>query len=228
MLICAIDTSGKNGSIGVLRYISADGGLDISGHVEKLSSGAYSAEVIPKLTALLARGHHNKSDIDAFVVASGPGSFTGLRVGLSTVKALADALHKPIATVSVLEAVAVQTAANGHLLVAIDAGRKQVYVGEFQVEGRNYRSSSERLVDLDEFARDLKASPLTVFTPDENVAEALRPVGRTVMLVRAPLADTYAAIGAERILAGDTISPAELDANYIRRSDAEIFFKGAR
>ena len=227
MLIVAIDTAGRNGSVGSFRYNNAGGGVEIEGHTERLNAGSYSADLVPKLAALLAREKHSKSDVDAFAVASGPGSFTGLRVGLSTVKALADALNKPIAAVSVLEAVAVQAAGNGCVMVAIDAGRQQVYVGEFQVDGRDYRSLNERLLDTSLFAGELKTAPATVFTPDDSIAEALRSSG-SVFLIPAPTADVYAAIGAERVLAGKTISAAELDANYIRRSDAEIFFKGPR
>src|SRR6185437_7620628 len=100
MLIVTIDTAGKNGSVGVFGYNVGAGGVAIAGQIETLTGGSYSAELIPKLIQLLERAQRSKSEIDGFVVASGPGSFTGLRVGLSTVKALADALNKPIAAVS--------------------------------------------------------------------------------------------------------------------------------
>jgi tRNA threonylcarbamoyladenosine biosynthesis protein TsaB len=227
MLIVAIDTSGKNGSIAVVSFNSDGGGLALSGQVEPLTGGSYSAELIPKLTQLLARSNHQKSQIDAFAVASGPGSFTGLRVGLSTVKALADALNKPIAAVSVLEAVATQANVQGRILVALDAGRKQVSVGEF-LEGPSRTAISERLLDLDRFAAELSEPSPPIFTPDSNIVEALHSTGRAIFLVAAPRADLYARLGAERILAGNTVSPGELDANYIRRSDAEIFLKGTQ
>lgn len=229
MLIVAIDTSGRNGSVGLYSYFAdGGGGFDFKGELKKLTGGSYSAELIPRLDELLVRKNISKSAIDAFAVATGPGSFTGLRVGLSTVKALADALNKPIAAVSVLEAIAAQSATDGHFLVALDAGRKQVYVGEFQVNGREYLSLSERLLDVAQFAEELKTSPVTVFTPDDGIAEALRTCECTGFIIQQPMADAYARIGAERILAGNIISPAELDANYLRRSDAEIFFRGSR
>src|SRR5207249_11566288 len=65
-------------------------------------------------------------DIGAFAVVSGPGSFTGLRVGLAAVKALAEILQKPIAAVSLLEAVAVRANAHGKVLSALDAGRNEI------------------------------------------------------------------------------------------------------
>jgi tRNA threonylcarbamoyl adenosine modification protein YeaZ len=72
--------------------------------VVPLAGGAFSAQLIPQIAALLEKHGHSKHDLEAFVVASGPGSFTGLRVGLAAIKALAEALQKPIVAISVLEA----------------------------------------------------------------------------------------------------------------------------
>ncbi len=106
-----MDTSGRNGSLTLARY-----GGEVSRKVDAakleilefapLKGGEYSAQLIPTLAAALEKHGISKTDIDLFVVASGPGSFTGLRVGLATVKALSEALQKPIVAVSVLEAVA--------------------------------------------------------------------------------------------------------------------------
>ena len=231
VLIVALDTSGKNGSLALVRFDAGTRGACATFEtleVVPLAGGTYSAQLIPQLAALLERHHLAKSAIDAYAVASGPGSFTGLRVGLSTVKALADATAKPIAAVTVLEAVAWKAEAAGRFLIALDAGRKQVFVGEFLAQGGLRTPLSEHLVDTLEFVENLKREPIPVFTPDPDIAEALPPSGATITVVPAPQADLYARIGAERILAGNTISPAELDANYIRRSDAEIFHQGPR
>ena len=76
--------------------------------VVPLTGGAFSAQLVPQIAALLEKHGHSKSDLGAFAVASGPGSFTGLRVGLAAIKALAEALQKPIVAISLLEAVASQ------------------------------------------------------------------------------------------------------------------------
>jgi tRNA threonylcarbamoyladenosine biosynthesis protein TsaB len=228
MLIVGIDTSGRSGSVALVRFQAGergDCGAIETLELQPLAGGTYSATLMPQLASMLARHSVEKSVLDGFAVASGPGSFTGLRVGLATVKALADALAKPIAAVSTLDAVAWKSKAEGQILVALDAGRGQVFAGEFLAEGRMRTPLREWLLTRAEFFEELKAGELPVYTPDPELAEALLPSGMTIFVVEPPLADLYAHIGAERILAGNTVSPAELDANYIRRSDAEIFFK---
>lgn len=231
MLILGIDTSGKNGSIALVRFdVGTDGACSTFETLDlvPLAGGTYSAELIPQISSMLARRNTAKTAIAAYAVCSGPGSFTGLRVGLSTVKALADAMNKPISAVTVLDAVAWKCDVQGRMLVVVDAGRKQVFVGEFLSQGRMRTPLSERLLDLSEFAIEVSSETPAIFTPDSSVASVLKPAGASVTLVSQPMADLYARIGAERIQSGNAISPAELDANYIRRSDAEIFFKGPR
>ena len=234
MLLLGLDTSGKNGSLALVRFDVGTGGA--CSHFEtvdlvSLAGGTYSAQVIPQFAAMLARHNIGKASVDAYAVASGPGSFTGLRVGLSTVKALSDASGKPIAAVTVLEAAIWEVAVQGRIRVVLDAGRKQVFVGEFLADGRLRTPLKEHLLDLPQLTELLAADPVPVFTPDAHLLELVRPADGSsshpnVKVVPQPQADLYARIGAERILAGNTISPAELDANYIRRSDAEIFFRG--
>ena len=231
MLIVGVDTSGKNGSLALVRFeVGTDGACSSFETLAlvPLAGGTYSAQLIPQMSEMLTRRGLAKKSIDGFAVASGPGSFTGLRVGLSTVKGLADALNKRISAVTVLEASAWECDTQGRMLVVVDAGRKQVFVGEFLAEGRLRTPLAERLVDLSQFVESAAADSLPVFTPDATIAAAIRPTATSVTVVRQPMADLYARIGAERILSGNTISPAELDANYIRRSDAEIFFKGPK
>ena len=86
------------------------------------------------IAELLANQHLTKEQIDAFVVVLGPGSFTGLRVGLATVKGLCEVMRKPLVAVSMLEAVAVARGPrDGQVAVALDAGRGEIYVGEFTI-----------------------------------------------------------------------------------------------
>src|SRR5271169_3216009 len=111
-LLLAVDTSGKNGSLALARATPGQNEIDVL-QVVHLAGGAFSAQLIPQIGALLQKHRYTKNDLGAFAVASGPGSFTGLRVGLAAIKALAEVLQKPIAAVSLLEAVAVGTGAPG-------------------------------------------------------------------------------------------------------------------
>src|ERR1700743_1991218 len=100
MLLLAVDTSGKNGSLALARlgdHTPPRGGSCEILELVPLAGRMYSAQLIPELQAALERQKLKKSDIDAYAVAPGPGSFPGLRVGLSTVKALSEVQRKPIA-----------------------------------------------------------------------------------------------------------------------------------
>src|SRR5580700_11557232 len=134
MLILAIDTSGKQGSIALARAgePTAEGDFEMI-EIAPLVGGTFSAQLVPQISELLARNGFMKTAIGAFAVASGPGSFTGLRIGLAAVKALAEVLGKPIAAVSLLEVCVFTSGAQGKIMAALDAGRSEVYVGEFDV-----------------------------------------------------------------------------------------------
>src|SRR5208282_6903473 len=103
-LLLAVDTSGKNGSLALARVTPGQSETGISVlEVVPLTGGAFSAQLVPEIAALLRKHGYGKRDLGAFAVASGPGSFTGLRVGLAAIKALAEALRKPIVAISLLE-----------------------------------------------------------------------------------------------------------------------------
>ena len=129
MLILAIDTSGQSGGI---TLAEADAGSFRVIESAAIAGGTFSAQLIPTLAALLKKHGYGVKDLGGFAAASGPGSFTGLRVGLSAIKGLAETLHQPIATVSVLEALASLAARDGKIAAAMDAGRKEVFLGVYQ------------------------------------------------------------------------------------------------
>lgn len=224
MLLLGIDTSGKHGSLALAR---GDARKFTVLEVVPLVGGTFSAQLIPQIAALLAKHRLKKEDVDAIAAVSGPGSFTGLRVGLAAVKALAEVLGKPIAAVSLLEAVAVDSGQEGKVVAALDAGRSEVFAAEFEVKGGEAELCHECLFTLEEFADVLRTSGRHAVTPDESVVGALkeRGVAEAVGVVSRPRSDAIARLGLRKILAGRTVTPGELDANYIRRSDAEILKK---
>jgi len=234
MLLLATDTSGKNGSIALARATPGQSEAAIV-EVVPLAGGAFSAQLVPQIAALLGKHGYRKTDLGVFAVASGPGSFTGLRVGLAAIKALAEALRKPIVAISLLEAAAWSSTARGaalrRVLAALDAGRGDVYVGDYELEPQvrvNVHMRSERLLSREEFlaeAKGAQAAGKAVVTPDAALAEAVRAAGIQVELIQYPNSGVIARLGWEHLQRGQTVPPEELEANYIRHSDAEIFSK---
>lgn len=216
MLILGVDTSGKDGSIALVKF---EQGSVRTLEVVPLEGGTFSAQLVPQISDTLNRHGLTKRNIDGFAVVSGPGSFTGLRVGLAAVKALAEVLQKPIAGVSLLEAVVRASGIQGEGAAALDAGRGEVYAAEFQVSGSRAEMSNQRLLTLAEL---VSANSDQIITADVKIADFLCEKKVRVIRVDRPRADLIARLGFEKIQSGEIISPEALDANYIRRSDAEV------
>src|SRR5438270_11444933 len=220
MLLLSVDTSGKDGSIALAQ---CDGAVCNAIEVVSLVGGTFSAQLIPQIAALLAKHAFSKHDIAGFVVATGPGSFTGLRVGLAAIKALADVLAKPVAAVSLLEAVASASSLTGRVLALMDAGRGEVFAGAYAIpEDGEMHALGEKLMKIDDVS---SANGQHIVTPDETLVQVLQPKGIEAEHVERPRTDTLARLGWRKIQTGDTVSPEQLEANYIRQSDAEIFSK---
>jgi tRNA threonylcarbamoyladenosine biosynthesis protein TsaB len=218
MYLLAVDTSGRQGSVALCRGDAKS--FETLG-LCTLEGGTYSARLVPCIAELLAQANLAKSHIDGLIVVDGPGSFTGLRVGLATTKALCEALGKPLAVVSMLEALAVTCGSNGETVTAVlDAGRDEVYVGEYEVRDGKAKPVQQSIEKLDECLAKLSVNTRTTVTTFLKLAE--RDLAAASLLN--PLqADAIARIGLRKLLAGETADPATLDANYIRRSDAELF-----
>src|SRR5882672_2388348 len=154
MLLLAVDTSGKNGSLALARVTAPGNSPEIVEEVA-LAGGTFSAQLVPQTAAVLEKHGYGKGDLAGFAVVSGPGSFTGLRVGLAAIQALAEILRKPIAAVSLLEAVARSGANEGRVFSLLDAGRGDFYVGDYEV-GQPVRMHSEQLLSREEFFGESK------------------------------------------------------------------------
>jgi len=223
MLLLAADTSSRHGSI-ALAHCGPEAACAVI-EVVPLDGGTFSARLVPQVAALLAKHGLNKRDIDGFAVVAGPGSFTGLRIGLAAIKALAEVLAKPISAVSLLEAIAVAGHSQGKVIAVLDAGRGHVYAGEYEVKGGGAHLVGERLLTRSELTQSALGS--IIVTPDHSLADAVRNATLQVQVeeIGLPRSDAIAHLGWQKILAGETVSPAGLEGNYIRRS-SEIFAKG--
>lgn len=232
MLILGIDTSGRQGSVALLRAgkqtePQAKGDPARTLELVSLEGGQYSELLVPTIAGLLERHGQKRSKIDLIAVASGPGSFTGLRIAIATVKGLAEAFSTPVVAVSVLEAVALAALAEGKVLAALDAQRSEVFSGEYLVNRQNADPAQmirESIASFGGFAAVLAAENVQeVFTPDETIATRLTEIGIESHRLARPNAEAYARIAYRKFCSGVRADVATLDANYLRRSDAEIF-----
>lgn len=241
MLILAIDTSTRTGSVALLRD---DVVIDsVSGYEET----PHSTRLFRDLEMLQIRAQFRLDQIDVFAVAAGPGSFTGLRVGLTAVKAWAEVHEKPIAAISGLEAIGAQSkslnddARARPIVIApfLDARRGQLFGSLYQVREANLRSlelisdesilTAEEFVDLvrgeSDFARCTLVSPTPEILP-ASLIESRLP-GIQIETVSAVLAPTIGQLGFARAKRDELVDALRLDANYVRRSDAEKAWKDA-
>lgn len=203
MIVLSIDTCGASGSVALGRV--EPGSISLFGEVD-LPGKTYSAQLVPEVRGLLAAHGMGADDLDAIVVVNGPGSFTGIRVGVSSAKGYAEGLNLPIVAVSRLAVLAWKAEAGR---AALDAGRNELYVRD---------GSRESLVAA--------ADPLT--SADLAVCEpSLHWRFPDAMLVEAPTAGDALRFAAPLLLAREFADIATLDGNYVRRSDAELFSKAA-
>lgn len=234
MRILAVDTSTQAGSLAVLDDERVRG--VVSTWVEE----PYSSRLFRHLEFLLRELNMEMAAVELYAVAAGPGSFTGLRVGLTAVKGWAEVYGKPIAAVSGLEAVAAQAraaeASGGPLLVpVVDARRGQVFAGTYRREGeRLARSGDDVVMTLDEFLAELKTraggDTVAFVTPTPELLAgriADSPFrGCRIEAVSTVLAPVVGRLGLERARRGELVDALTLDAHYVRRSDAELLWRG--
>ena len=235
MLILSIDTSSADASVALLRgenALHAEGNLLHTIELASLPGGHASEQLLPTVASMLERNGLPRQSIELLAVASGPGSFTGLRVAVATVKGLAQAFGTPLVAVSVLKAVALAAKVEGRLLPVVDAQRKEVFFGEYVVKSESAVMQREGLAAFEDFARAVQRAEefppdCVLVTHDAKLAEALTSAMQDaqckVLLVVRPSAVDYARIALARHLAGEHDDPSTLAANYLRRSDAEIF-----
>jgi tRNA threonylcarbamoyladenosine biosynthesis protein TsaB len=195
--ILAIDTSDAAGGLALAA------GPALVEAVELNTADGFGHILFGELEALLGRYSIHALDVACFAAAAGPGSFTGLRVALSAVKGLAEAAAKPAVGVSSLQALA-WYGTSAIRAPYLDARRGEVYGGLYDAQLR--KLGEETVALFDAWRGDL---------PPE--AELI-PGGRS-------LASAVAAIAYERFAAGQALDPAALEANYVRRSDAEMNWK---
>ena len=211
-LILAIDTCGPSGSVALGR-LKGDS-VEILCQIE-LEGRSYSSTLVAAVGDLLAQSGVALRVLGAIVAVNGPGSFTGVRVGLSAVKGLAEPAQIPVVAVSRLEVLAAMA---GVASAALDAHRHEVFLRLGEAErGRELLAGADELAAI--------AAPPRIAICDEAAALLLGSAWLAAELVHAPAPTAADALRlcAPRVLARDFVDLALLDGHYLRRSDAEIF-----
>jgi tRNA threonylcarbamoyladenosine biosynthesis protein TsaB len=214
-VILALDTTSEFGSIALVEQDSV---------VEEVllhSPDGFGHVLYDHIRRLLDRHGFRVQDMECFAAASGPGSFTGVRIGLAAVQGLAEATQKRVAAVSNLQALACFGSAELRATV-LDARRGAVY-GAVYDRDLNPRSG-EVVMKFQDWIKTLPAGDIELISINPA---PFAPFVPGIPIVTAPraLAAAIGRIAWKRFVAGETSDPGDVDANYVRRSDAELLWK---
>jgi tRNA threonylcarbamoyladenosine biosynthesis protein TsaB len=232
VITLSIDTCETRGSVAVR---SGGSTLALRKHED---STDYSAWLLPAVEEVLRQAEVKLEEVDLLAVATGPGSFTGLRVGLATVKAWAEVYGKPVVGVSRLEAMAdTQKTVAGLVAAYYNAQRGQLFAALYQtMSGRLARVGDERVMCPEELVELIEIQAgnerVTWISLDPEMLTDLKAWkerasrGDRMHFCTSDLASRIGILAEERAILGEFSDPVTLDANYVRRSDAEIFWKG--
>lgn len=190
----------------------------------------HSQKMMPQIETMLEQAEIDIADIDFFAAAVGPGSFTGVRIGVATVKALAQAVGKPCIAVSTLEALANQLSVfSGILCPILDARREQVYNALFYGDDRIERICPDRALALEALLNELKKwnEPVMfmgdgTFAYQEIIQKQLGERAKFAQrMLNMNLAASVCEVAYQKAICGETISYGELVPAYVRLSQAE-------
>jgi tRNA threonylcarbamoyladenosine biosynthesis protein TsaB len=216
-LILAVDTTSEYGSLALLRD------SDLLEEALLHAPDSFSPVLYDELRRLLDRHALQLADIDCFAAASGPGTFTGVRVALACVKGLAAATDRPAVGVSNLQAVARYGQAALRAAV-LDARRGEVYAAVYDASGNLV--TPEIVTRLAPWLETLPAGVEEFLSNDLTPhLEGTRFAGARIVTVPRALAAAIAHIAADRLARGEAGDAESLDANYVRRTDAELALK---
>jgi len=228
LLVLGVDTCGPTGSVALARIgrptteILSKTAWDLGQSAKilgqiTLAGRTYSATLVAAIGELLTQNEARLADLGAIAVVHGPGSFTGVRVGLSAVKGLAEPGNTPVVAVSRL---AVLAAKAGVPSAALDAHRHEVFLRLEERDG----SARQLLAGAEDLAQ-INPVPTKAAICDDVAAALLESVWKGIELIRteAPTAGDAIRVCVPAILAGEFADLALLDGHYLRRSDAEIF-----
>jgi tRNA threonylcarbamoyladenosine biosynthesis protein TsaB len=211
-ILLGVDTCGGVGSIALGRLTESE--VTLLGQTV-LASGEVGATLVQGIADLLAGAGLSVSKLAGFVAVNGPGTFTGIRIGLATVKGMAEALALPVVAVSRLALLATLA---GTECSVLDAHRGQIFCGMYAGD----ESREVLLTGGDVNAMGGLPGPFAVC--EESVAQFVEDLAGEPKMVRvaAPTAWDALVLGAEKWRAGEFADVALLDGYYLRGADAKV------
>jgi tRNA threonylcarbamoyladenosine biosynthesis protein TsaB len=232
LITLGIDTCEARGSVAVWR----NGALAAMQQHETAED--YSSWLLPAVENCLRGAQADLASVEVFAAATGPGSFTALRVGITAVKAWAELYRRPVCGVSRLEVMARTVNRDaGFVAASFDAQRGQIFGGLYRVRpDRNLALVEQEMViaaqEFLEWAGERTGGETIQWvTLDPALLESApgwrkrADRGESLMICGKGLAAGVAELGEERALRNEVSDALHMDANYVRRSDAEIFWK---
>ncbi len=225
MLIFGIDTCSMSSSAAVVSDEKMVASFSVN------HKKTHSERIMPQIEAMLCAADISIDDIDAFAAAVGPGSFTGVRIGVATAKALAQAKGKPCIKVSSIEALAENVSFfNGIICPILDARRNQVYNALFESDLKEInRLTDDRALALSDLLTELKKTGKNIMFTGDGVPvfkdEIKSLLGEKAFFAPPTLvfnqASSVAAVGLKKYALGDTTTYDKLVPEYVRLSQAE-------
>ena len=224
MKVLGIDTSTSCGSVGLV-----DDGEVISDYLLNIPV-THSERLLGAIEFILREARCPIGNVDGWAISIGPGSFTGLRIGVSTVKGLAFATGKPVAGVSTLDVLASQVTPTSHLICPIlDARKKEVYTAFYRYEGGNFlkRQSNYQAIRPEDLVKKIKEH--TIFLGDGLKTYGdflLNSLPSLAIFPPVPLNISHgsmvAKLGSEFLQKGECLDLSNFTPLYIRPSEAEM------
>ena len=224
MRILAFESSAKAASVALMQ----DGVLLAESFQN--NGKTHSATLMPMAQQVLMDCGLTAAELDAVAVAKGPGSFTGVRIGVAAAKGLAWGAEKPVCGVSTLEAMATQLSMQAGIICPVmDARRGQVYNALFQSDGKTLtRLTSDRAISLEELKKDLEKAEKTIFLVGDGTKLCYNTLSEALPHLTLPPSHlemqraSGVAMAAERLAQqGGLQAPGELVPSYLRLSQAE-------
>jgi tRNA threonylcarbamoyl adenosine modification protein YeaZ len=215
-MILAIDTSTDNASLALVQ------GDEVLAEANWRCEQNHTVELLPHLARLLDEAKADIGSISAVVVAKGPGSFNGLRVGISTAKGLAFSLGVPIIGISSLEVLAYEHAETGLPICPIfNAGRGEIAAAVYQKNGNKWSQLvAEHITTIDALCSGITAKTIFCGEFAPQVAKELKKKLKEKAVIAAtnpPRARLLAELGKQRLDASDYDNAATLQPLYLRR-----------